>query len=1110
MAEALISLSCLAIAAYLVFHYLCPWRRRKVPYCRIVWLLAGYLGLCGLFNLLDASVAPSPRGLADLASLGLAAGSCFAVLVLALLVRKADAVRDPADFEREIAQRREVEHALSEVEHTLRRTEAVSRKLGLAASRTESVVVITDAQGGIEWVNDAFTRVSGYSPEEAAGRSPGSLLQGAETDPAVVALMRQRIRAGEGFQAEVVNYAKSGRKYWIAIEVQPVRDEAGRLTNFIAVETEITARKRNERRLEAQNATMQVLASSDRLEDAVPGLLATIGRTLDFDAGEFWVVDREAGELRLAARPWTSSRVSPAWVAGSVGLRRPAGTGLAGRVWSSGCSSWIPDLKEERGRDLVRRELAVASGLRSAFSFPVVACQTGPILGVMTFLSREPLECDDALLRAMTTLGRQIGLFAERRRADAALKQVNAQLNAVLEASTQVAIIATDPRGLITVFNSGAERMLGYPAEEMIGAATPERIHDPDEVRAHAARISREFGTVVEGFGALVERARRGGHDVGEWTYVRKDGTRLTVLLAVTAVRDAEGQLSGFLGIATDLTDRQRAEQRLRSSESRFRRLVESNIFGVVFGDLDGRITDANDAFLGMVGYSRAEMLEGRLPWAALLPSLETPQLLRRRLELKRRGRCNPFELECRKKDGQALPVLVGVALLDESRPAEPGAPIVAFCVDVSHRRRLEDQLRQKASELAEANARKNEFLAMLGHELRNPLAPIRNAVKIMKQRGADDPTVRWAREVIDYQIRQMAQLVDDLLEISRVTRGKVRLHKERVDVATIVAYAVETSRPILDAHRHHFSISLPPQPVYVHADQVRLAQVLSNLLNNAAKYTNDGGQIRLSVGVEGPDVAFRVRDNGVGIPAEMLSRVFDLFTQVDRSLDRSQGGLGLGLTLVQSLVEMHGGTVRAHSDGPGQGSEFVVSLPRTIPEPAADPLTPPAHSPSSVHLGSPASSETNLLSRRVLVVDDNVTSAQSLELVLSLEGHEVQVVHDGPDALKALERRPFDVVLMDIGLPGMSGYDAARQVRRQPGLEHLLLIAVTGYAEDEARVRSREAGFDDHLVKPVDPDTILSLLASLEWSRGKGEQPDGTGQGPRDGAVALAGRPGD
>ncbi len=397
--------------------------------------------------------------------------------------------------------------------------------------------------------------------------------------------------------------------------------------------------------------------------------------------------------------------------------------------------------------------------------------------------------------------------------------------------------------------------------------------------------------------------------------------------------------------------------------------------------------------------------------------------------------------------------------------------------------RRAEEALRNVESEarkLAEADVRKNEFLAMLGHELRNPLAPIRNAVKIMKQRGSDDPDLCWARNVVDHQVRQMAQLVDDLLEISRVTSGKVRLQQEPVDVATIVAFAVETSRPTIDARNHRLSIALPARPVLVNADPLRMAQVLSNLLNNAAKYTKPGGQIRLAAKTERDEVVFRVRDTGIGIPPEMLSTIFELFTQVDHSLDHSEGGLGLGLTVVKSLVEMHGGSVQAQSAGLGRGSEFIVRLPASADAPLkVEPAhgVPPANQPAGTDAAGP--------SRRVLVVDDNVGSAQSMAMVLKLEGHDVQVAHDGDLALEAVRRFRPEVVLMDIGLPGVDGYEVAHRIRHDPELQAgiELLVAITGYAEDDARRRSHEAGFDHHFVKPVDPDSVLTLLSSREWS---------------------------
>ncbi len=421
-----------------------------------------------------------------------------------------------------------------------------------------------------------------------------------------------------------------------------------------------------------------------------------------------------------------------------------------------------------------------------------------------------------------------------------------------------------------------------------------------------------------------------------------------------------------------------------------------------------------------------------------------------------------------------ALTLLPLVARVPISQDAE------GYKREIVERRRAEAALKSSEAEarkLAEADARKNEFLAMLGHELRNPLAPIRNAVKIMKQRGSDDPDMCWARDVVDHQVRHMGQLVDDLLEISRVTSGKVRLQKEAVDVATIVAFAVETSRPSIEVQHHRLSISLPAEPIYVDADSIRIAQVISNLLNNAAKYTKSGGQIRLAAARDGDEVVFRVRDNGIGIPPEMLSRIFDLFTQVDHSLDHSQGGLGLGLTLVRSLIEMHGGTVQALSDGLGRGSEFIVRLPIL----AAVAL---AVKPEAADRTTPRDKPQTGRSRRVLVVDDNVLSAQSLATILKLEAHDVQVTHDGGLAIEAVRRFRPEVVLMDIGLPGMDGYEVARRLRGDADLITgiALLVAVTGYAEDDARRRSEEAGFDHHLVKPVDPDGVLALLASLEW----------------------------
>jgi CheY-like chemotaxis protein len=357
----------------------------------------------------------------------------------------------------------------------------------------------------------------------------------------------------------------------------------------------------------------------------------------------------------------------------------------------------------------------------------------------------------------------------------------------------------------------------------------------------------------------------------------------------------------------------------------------------------------------------------------------------------------------------------------------------------------------------------------MLAHELRNPLAPIRSAVQIMRLTGPDLPDLRWAREVIDRQVQHMVRLVDDLLDVSRITRGKIKLQLETVDIATVVASAVETCRPLIDTRKHELAVSLPRESLWVEGDAARLSQVLGNLLNNAAKFTEEGGQVSLTVDRDGADVVVRVKDTGIGIPPEMLSYIFDLFTQVERSLDRSQGGLGIGLTLVRRLVELHQGSVHVTSAGPNQGSEFVVRLPLMSQARAPGPSINGAHK-------TPAA----CARCRILLVDDNIDGANSLAKLLEMSGHEVHVVYDGVAGIQAAKTLLPDIVLLDIGLPGMDGYEVARQLREEPALKDVPLVAVSGYAREEDRLRSQQAGFNHHLVKPLDPRALPALFASL------------------------------
>jgi len=372
-----------------------------------------------------------------------------------------------------------------------------------------------------------------------------------------------------------------------------------------------------------------------------------------------------------------------------------------------------------------------------------------------------------------------------------------------------------------------------------------------------------------------------------------------------------------------------------------------------------------------------------------------------------------------------------------------------------------------------EEDRRKNEFLAMLAHELRNPLAPISNAVHLLSVQEHDPSRLRWARDIIGRQLKQLVRLVDDLLDVSRITRGKIELKLDSIDVAAVVAAAVETSRPNVDALEHALTILLPPETVRMRGDFARVSQVLANLINNAAKYTPRGGRISVSAGHEGKELVFRVRDSGMGIPSEFLSTIFEPFTQVDRTLDRSQGGLGIGLTLVRSLVQMQGGTVSAHSAGRDQGSEFVVRFPALVDQPVAVPV-----------IDGHARSELSAAGLRVLVVDDNRDVADTTATILRLSGCDTHVAYDGRSGLDAVERLQPDAVLLDIGLPGLDGYQVAERLRAQPAHRKTLVVAVSGYGQEEDRVRSKAAGFDYHVVKPIDPTVINGLLGSLRENR--------------------------
>jgi PAS domain S-box-containing protein len=494
----------------------------------------------------------------------------------------------------------------------------------------------------------------------------------------------------------------------------------------------------------------------------------------------------------------------------------------------------------------------------------------------------------------------------------------------------------------------------------------------------------------------------------------------------------------------------------LKDSEGRLKAVFANAAVGITEVTPDGRFAMINDALCRLLGESR-EALVG-LPLARVAHAEDRAEverlverLLAREIEV--------FSGERRfvRRDGETIWVTLSMSLARANGEARG----VAVIEDVTERKHAEEDLR-------ESDRRKDEFLAVLAHELRNPLAPIRNSLHILRMNGSEDGSTNRVIDMMERQVQHMVRLVDDLLEVSRISRGKIELRKERLALATVLAGAIDTSRPLLDAANHTLVVELPGDDVCIDADAVRLQQVFANLLNNAAKYTAPGGEIRLVARVGEDGIAtICVKDNGEGIPPQMLARVFNMFTQVNTGR-RAQGGLGIGLTLARTLVHLHGGTIEAASEGQGQGCEFTVKLPVIL---GGSAVVEPQ--------GAPRHAGKTLADSRVLVVDDNHDAADSLGMLLRFLGADVMVVHDGPGALAAMKNFQPAVVLLDLGMPEMDGLEVARRMRADPEMRNATLVALTGWGQREDRRRTGEAGFDYHLVKPADMGTLEAILTN-------------------------------
>lgn len=686
------------------------------------------------------------------------------------------------------------------------------------------------------------------------------------------------------------------------------------------------------------------------------------------------------------------------------------------------------------------------------------ALQEGVIVGLANhtvLIARDGTErpIDDSAAPIRGTEKRILGVVlvfrdvTERRQTEELLRESEARFRQVADTMPQI-VWVTRPDGYHEYYNRRWYDYIGCTPQECLGHGWNAPLHPDDRQRAiDRWNLALHTGEPYE----------------VEYRFRSKEGEYRWFLGRALPVHDDTGRIIKWFGTCTDIED----FKRLEAERQKFVSLAENSTDFIGICDVHGQAIYVNQAGMRFVGLDSLEQVRGTALEDYFFPE-DWPRVRDEFLPVVLRDGHGEIEIRFRHfKTGAAAWMLYTVFKVADGDGQTIGLATISR--DITQRRQLENDLRQLAADLSEANRYKDEFLATLAHELRNPLAPIRNGLQILKLAGQNAQAIEQARTMMERQLAQMVRLVDDLLDVGRITRNKLELRKERVDLATAVANAVETSRPLIETNGHELTVSMPPTPIYVDADLTRLAQVFSNLLNNAAKYTERGGHIWLTVERQGAEVVAVVKDTGVGIPPGMLPKVFDMFTQVDRTLERAQGGLGIGLTLVRRLVEMHGGRVEARSEGYGHGSEFTVRLP-VVPFPTG--LVPDKDSNG----GQP-----RLARRRILVVDDNEDSANSLSLLLTLMGNEVRVVHDGQTAVTAAGDFSPDVILLDIGLPRLNGYEACRGIRQQPGGSRPVIVACTGWGQDEDRRRSLEAGFNHHLVKPVDPEALEKLLAGLQ-----------------------------
>jgi two-component system CheB/CheR fusion protein len=881
-----------------------------------------------------------------------------------------------------------------------------TEQLLFVVNAVPALIAYVDAQARYVWTNESYRRWFGYPSEQLRGRHVSEVLGAPAWDR--IRPYVERVLSGEEVVFDDRLIYKSGPGRTVRAAYVPHRDGSGRIRGFVALVNDIT---------EIRTAELALRRSEHMLEQSQS--IAHVG------CWELTLSDGGADSLHVSDETYR------------IFGHEPGAADISEAVFFG---SVHPEDREvvraarEAVRTLPNAGPEFGEGFENEFR---IVRPDGTLRSIQAWTK---LERDGA-----GTLMRVLGTcqdITERKRAEEEVRQAREQLQLVMD-STAAFIARYDRRRRIVWTNRSNAARFGKTPEQIVGRPLW-------EIEGDAAYLVLEesIDRVLNGKTVQLEV---------EVPYQTLGPRWMHLVYSPTFA--SGGEPDGWVSVLTDNTHRRELERALRLSEERYRSLALAITSVVWTASAEGKFVEAQPAWEAYTGQVW-EQHEG-WGWTGALHADDRERIETLLSEAESTGAS--YRSACRVWHASSA----GYRFCERSAVAmrNPDGTIrewIGTLVDVHDRERA-------LQELKEADRRKDEFLAMLSHELRNPLAPILHAVENLNQAGPDQRELAaTSRTVITRQVQHMKRLLDDLLDVSRVSQGKIQLRKELVELGALLLQAMEVSRPLIIEKQQQLSMTLVQELLPMEADPTRLVQVFANLLNNAAKYTDRGGHVSLTVRVENGEAVVQVRDDGIGMSPDLLVRAFDLFVQDTRSLDRAQGGLGIGLTMVRTLVKMHGGSVRALSEGPGRGSEIVVRLP--LAREAKVPV-PRAHTSTAEAKGRPL---------RVLVVDDNVDAASTLADLLELFGHEVTLAHDGPSAIAAAARMPPELVLLDLGLPGMDGYAVAARLR-EAGHDHPVLVALTGYGQDEDRRRSRAAGFDHHLVKPVDFAVLEEIAADLQ-----------------------------